>query len=210
MLLYAISGTCSLAPHILLEHIGIPFEVKLLDRDSGENKDAAYLAVNPKGKVPALAVDGAVILENVAIQMYLADRFAGLLLAPTNPFQRAHWMAALTWMSNTVHPNFRRYRRPEYFTSDEKARTNVSVSGKKDFIESMQDLDHRLNEQRWLLGDQFSTADVYAHVFHLWALGAKFPIEQLNNLRRHGQAVMGMSATLRAFKREGISTNLFD
>ena len=210
MLLYSISGTCSLAPHILLEYIGAPFEVKLLNRDTGENKENAYLAVNPKGRVPALVVDGTVILENVAIQLYFAERFTELSLAPINLFQRARWMAALTWMSNTVHLNFRQYRRPEYYTPDENARPGVSARGRQDFVHSMVELDDQLKDRRWLLGDEFSTADAYAHVFHLWGLGAKFPIRHLRNLHEHGRAMMAIPATRRAFEREGVLTDIFD
>ena len=210
MLLYSIAGTCSLAPHILLEHIGAPFEVRLLDRSRGENKEGTYLAISPKGRVPALVVDDGVILENVAIQMYLADRFGEVALAPTDPFQRAHWMAALTWMSNSVHPSFRQYRRPELYAQDESARPSVSAAGRDGFIHAMEELDRRLEGRRWLAGDEFSTADAYAHVFHLWGLQATFSIPPLQNLRRHGQAVMAMPATRRAFEREGVATTVFD
>ncbi|WP_428392785.1 glutathione S-transferase family protein [Lichenicoccus sp.] len=210
MLLYSISGTCSLAPHILLEYIGAPFEVKLLNRETGENKENAYLAVNPKGRVPALVVDGTVILENVAIQLYLAERFAERSLAPIDLLQRARWMAALTWMSNSVHLNFRQYRRPEYYTPDENARAAVSARGRQDFIRALEDLDDQLKDGQWLLGDEFSTADAYAHVFHLWGLGAKFPIQHLRNLHEHGQAMMAIPATRRAFEREGVLATIFD
>ena len=210
MILYCIAGTCSLAPHILLEHVGEPFLLKLLDRGRAENKSEAYLAINPKGAVPALVVDGDVILENVAIQMYLADRFAALSLAPTEPFQRARWMAALTWMSNTVHLNFRHYRRPEFYTADEAARSGISAAGKDAFIKSLEEMDQRLQGRPWLLGNDFSTADIYAHVFHTWGATGDFPIRHLKNLRRHGHAVMTMPAARRAFEREGIPTSFFD
>ena len=52
MELFCIAGTCSLAPHILLEEIGEPFTIKLLDRGASEQKAPAYLAINPTGKSP--------------------------------------------------------------------------------------------------------------------------------------------------------------
>ena len=109
--LYAISGTCSLAPHILLEMIGEPFEIKLLDRANAEQKSPEYLKINPRGRVPALQADDVVILENVAIQYYLAIRFEDLHLAPNDPMERIRWLTFLAWCSNSVHVSFRRFRR---------------------------------------------------------------------------------------------------
>ena len=106
MELFCIAGTCSLAPHILLEEIGEPFTVKLLDRSASEQKAPAYLAINPSGKVPALRIDGRVITENVAIQAYLADRFPALGLAPVEPIARGQWLSYLAWLGGSVHEYF--------------------------------------------------------------------------------------------------------
>jgi glutathione S-transferase len=68
--------------HWLLEELGAPYEMRLLDFDKREHKAPAYLAINPMGKVPAIVHRGVVITETAAICVYLADEFAAAGLAP--------------------------------------------------------------------------------------------------------------------------------
>lgn len=208
MELFCIAGTCSLAPHILLEEIGEPFTVKLLDRGANEQKTPEYLAINPNGKVPALRVDGRVITENVGIQAYLADRFPERGLAPVDPIERGQWLGYLAWLGGTVHDYFRRFRRPEQFSEDPAAHADISAAGQANFLKALAQIDDRLSNQEWIFGEQFTTADIYAHVFHSWARLMDFPISDLTNLKRHGDAIMRRPSAQAAFKREGISLDL--
>ena len=73
--LYFSPGACSLAPHIVLEELGIAYEPVLVSLKDGENKKADYLKINPKARVPALNVDGKVLTENVAILTYLGGGY---------------------------------------------------------------------------------------------------------------------------------------
>jgi glutathione S-transferase len=189
---------------MLLEIAGVPFELKLLDRDIGEQKSVEYRAINPRGKVPALRVDEKVVVENVSIQYYIADRFKHLDLAPTDMQGRLKWLSFLTWCSNEVHPSFRRFRRPEMFVGSKSAQADLSATGRKAFLISLREIDDRLVSKKWLFGDQFTTADAYIHVFNLWCNLMRFPTDDLPELRRHGKAMMEISAVARAFEREEI------
>src|ERR1700737_3247908 len=75
LILYYWPGASSVVPHIVLEEIGAPCERQVVNLAQGEHKSGAYLKINPHGKGPALAVDGMVLTENVAILTYLAKRF---------------------------------------------------------------------------------------------------------------------------------------
>lgn len=75
-------GGSSLVPHIVLEEIGASYERKLVNLAKGEHKGARYLKINPRGKVPALSIDGSVLTENVAILTYLARQFPAAHLLP--------------------------------------------------------------------------------------------------------------------------------
>ncbi|HEY2747048.1 MAG TPA: glutathione S-transferase, partial [Polyangia bacterium] len=105
--LYFSNGSCSLASHIALEEANAAFETQRINLREKEQKTPAYLAVNPKGKVPALAVDGAVLTENPAIISYVADTHpdAKLLAAP-GELARAKAQEWLAWCSSTVHISF--------------------------------------------------------------------------------------------------------
>ena len=210
MKLFALSGTCSLAPHILLRLVGAPFELVLLNRAAGELKAPGYLAINPRGKVPALEVGGRVIVENVAIQFYLATCFREHNLAPPDLIGRANWLSFLTWCSSSVHPSFRRFMRPELYTPDEEAWPSLREAGRQEFLSALNEMDARLAASAWMLGDAFSTADAYGHVFHLWARRMEFEIDHLNNLKRHGRAMIGLPAVQEAFQDEMLPQSLFD
>jgi glutathione S-transferase len=96
MTLYFSPGACSLASHIGLEETGAPYEAKPTLLAKQQQKTEAYLKINPRGKVPALSVDGKVLVENTAILTYLAKRFPEKKLMPADPLEdRASLVPAL-------------------------------------------------------------------------------------------------------------------
>jgi glutathione S-transferase len=80
--LYYFPGNASLTPHILLNEIGTSFELALVDRSSDAQRSAAYLRLNPNGRIPTLVDDDLVIYETAAIVLHLVDRFPEANLAP--------------------------------------------------------------------------------------------------------------------------------
>ncbi|HSE87766.1 MAG TPA: glutathione S-transferase N-terminal domain-containing protein, partial [Candidatus Binatia bacterium] len=87
--LYFSPGACSLASHIGLEETGAPYEAKPILLAKQQQRTEAYLKINPRGKVPALSVDGKILVENTAILTYLARRFPEKKLMPTDPGEEA-------------------------------------------------------------------------------------------------------------------------
>src|SRR6476659_3180748 len=73
LILYYAPNACSIAPHIALEEIGVPFETRRIDLAKGEQTSEAFLRVNPMGRVPALVIDGAVVTELPALLTYIAN-----------------------------------------------------------------------------------------------------------------------------------------
>src|SRR3954464_5564531 len=101
--LYYSPGSCSLAPHIVLNEIGQPFELRKFATAERANYSAEYLAVNPKGRIPALLIDGFVLTENPAILAFLGRRFPAAGLHPADGSQQeARCLESLAWSSNTV------------------------------------------------------------------------------------------------------------
>ena len=105
MLLYYAPGSCSLASHIALEEAGADYETVRMDLGAGDQRRAEYLALNPLGRVPALAIDGAVLTENAAILAFIAQRFPDAGLAPiSDPLAFARVQGFNAFLASTVHP----------------------------------------------------------------------------------------------------------
>jgi glutathione S-transferase len=156
--LYFSNGSCSLASHIALEEANAAFETQRINLREKEQKTPAYLAVNPKGKVPALAVDGAVLTENPAIISYVADTHpdAKLLAAP-GELARAKAQEWLAWCSSTVHISF-----GPLFRDKDNAEQKQVVQENLDRYDAW-------TQGTYVLGESFSAADCYTLVFTGWA-----------------------------------------
>ncbi|MBB4348332.1 glutathione S-transferase [Rhizobium cellulosilyticum] len=101
---YFSPGSCALASHIALAESGLPYQVKKLNFAEGEQRSEAYLAINPKGRVPALVTDKGVVTETVAILGYIAQAAPEARLAPlADPFLFAKMQAFNAYMASTVH-----------------------------------------------------------------------------------------------------------
>jgi glutathione S-transferase len=104
LILYYWPGASSVIPPIVLEEIGAPYERQLVNLAKGEHKADAYLKINPRGKVPALTVDGNVLTENVAILTYLAKQFPEARLLPQGTIEESRCISTMAWFASTVHP----------------------------------------------------------------------------------------------------------
>src|SRR5262249_15920135 len=133
LILYYWPGASSVVPHIVLEEIGAPYELQLVDFARGEHKSASYFKINPHGKVPALAVDGMVLTENVAILTYLAKQFPQARLLPQNIIDEARCISMMSWFARTVHPTFARIIRPERFVDDTAAHVSLRDTARSVF-----------------------------------------------------------------------------
>lgn len=179
--LYFSPGACSMASHIALEEVGATYEEKPTLLAKGEQKTESYLKVNPRGKVPALSVDGHIITENAAILTYLARRHPEKNLLPADPIGEAHCIGAMAWFSNTVHPSYQRYVRSERFAEGEAAQASVKEMAKKSFWDNCREIDALLGGKEWMMGKQYTVADPYGLVFYGWGVRAGLPMGELKN-----------------------------
>src|SRR5246500_2658276 len=102
--LYYAPGTCALATHIALEEAGAPYEAVLVDFRSQSQRSPEYLAVNPKGRVPALVTENGTLTETPALLLFVAQRFPQAELAPlADPFALAQVQEFNSYLCSTVH-----------------------------------------------------------------------------------------------------------
>lgn len=185
MKLYYSNGSCSLAAMIALEEAGARYESQRLNLREGEQKRPEYLAINPKGAVPTLVVDGGVITENPAVISYVADTHPDAkLLAPPGDLARAKAQEWLAWCASKVHRDFG----PLFKDKNNEEQRKVT----------QQNLDRY---EEWLkgpyvLGDTFSAADCYTLVFTLWATMMGFTLGP--KMRASAKALLQRPAVQRA------------
>jgi glutathione S-transferase len=178
--LYFSPGACSLASHIGLEETGAPYEAKPILLAKGQQRTEAYQKINPRGKVPALSVDGKILVENTAILTYLARRFPEKKLMPTDPAEEARCIGTMCWFSSIVHPSYQRVNRPERFAEAEVAHAAVKENGRKSFWANCQEIDSMFQGKEWIMGSDYTLVDPYALVFYGWGVRGGFPMKELS------------------------------
>lgn len=201
--LYFSPGACSMASHIGLEETGAPYEEKPVIIGKGEQKTEAYLKINPRGKVPALSVDGRIITENTAILTYLARRFPEKNLIPSDPVGEAHCIGAMAWFSNTLHPAYRHYFRPEAFVEGAAAQASLKESGRKAYWNACAEIDALLAGKTWMMGTQYTVADPYGLVFYSWGVRGNLPMQELAHYTAWKSRMLERPAVRKILEREG-------
>lgn len=170
MKLYYVPETRSSRPRWLLEEIGAPYEIVRLDVAAKENRKAEYLALNPLGHVPTLVDGNVVIYETLAICLYLGDRFRDKRLAPAPDSALRgiylQWMAfsvvSVERTNEQVEDHVRRL--PE---ADRQPR--LADAARTRFAELARVVTTALGERDFLVGDDFSAADVMMASAFAWA-----------------------------------------
>ncbi len=203
-------GACSLASHVVLEELGVRYEGVRVTIAEGLNRKPEYLAVNPRGRVPALAIRDAagerVLTESIAILTYLARTHPDLSLLPTEPEAFARALEWMGWLGSTLHQTgARAVFRAERMVNDAAAAATVAERGRETFGEGLADIESRLRGKTWALGDHYSVVDAYLLVFFRWGNRMKFPVRtSFPEYTRIMDAVRARPAAQRAVEQEGI------
>ena len=176
-------SNASMIPHILLEELGIPFELVLVDRGQNLHKSADYLKLNPNGKIPTLVQTSPgqsdlVLYESAAICLHLSDTHPQAGLAPeVGSNARAHCYKWLLWLSSTFQPDIMMYYYPERYvvSGDAQVVKEVSQQAEHRIAGHLAQLDGELVRVAalvasgpWLLGQQFSILDPYLFTLCRW------------------------------------------
>lgn len=195
--------TCARVTAIALEEAGIPFETRLVRFLKGEHKSPAFRRFNPKGKVPALEIDGDVLTENVAILTYLDERFPGARLMPRahSAADRAHRLADLCFCSATLHPLVTRIRMPMFFAGPDNAAI-VKHTAEKAMDEYFQLIEDRLAAGSWWYGGDWSAMDGYLYWVFWRVEGAGYDVSRYPRFAAHARAMEARPAVQRAVARE--------
>jgi glutathione S-transferase len=203
-------GAVSLACLIALEETGAEFEAICVSIAEGAHTHPSYLAVNPRGLVPALEVDGRVVTETPAILTLIGQLHCESGLFPSDDlFAGARVLELLSFFASSVHPGFARLFRaarsdwgsalPEAMVAEDRAILRRFFG----------DIDALLSPGPWLLGDLYSVADGYPLTFLRWARRQGFETARCPAWTAHARRMLNRPAVRRAIAREGLDASEF-
>jgi glutathione S-transferase len=199
MKLYYMPGACSLAPHIALREAGLRFDFEKVERDKKTESGEDYLAINPKGSVPAMKLDnGEVLTEAGVIQQYIADQAPAKNLAPAagtpKRYRLQEW---LNYIASEVHKGIGQLFNPA-MTEDYKAAVKKGLATRQ-----LPFLERSLAGKEFLLGS-FSVADGYLFTVLRWTDVHKIDVSGYPNITGFMKRVAGRPAVQEAMKAEGL------
>ncbi|MEN3278722.1 MAG: glutathione S-transferase [Massilia sp.] len=199
MKLYFSPGACSLSPHIVLLEAGLAFTTERVDlREKRTAGGEDFRAINPKGYVPALALDdGTLLTEGPAIVQYLADLApaAGLLPAVGN-VERYKVIGWLNYISTELHKNFSPLFNPAA-SEDMRAHARKMLSLRLDYVA-------RQLQEREFLGTRFSVADAYLFTVLGWADRVQVSLAEWPVLEAYRARIAQRPAVVQAMRAEGL------
>ena len=199
--LFLFPGACSRVSLTALEQTGAAYETVMIDLMQGEHTRPDYRATNPRGKVPALLVDGKLLSENAAILRWLDRTYpaAGLFPQPADEWDAAQQLSDLFWVSSVWHPYVRANKMPSRWTTGDPA--PVRERGIELLTPCVAQLEERLGAAEWWY-DSWSILDVYFYWAYTTAEEGLFDLSPYPAIARHRAAVEALPAFQRALARE--------
>ena len=195
--LFTATGSCSRASHIALEESGLDFEVRLLDFSKSEQRQPDYLAINPKGRVPALATDQGVLTESPAILAHIAALAPAGLLAPTDPFAFARMQAFNLYLATTVHVAHAHGRRASRWSDDAAAQATMAAKVTQNMRDGFALIEEGLTGD-WVMGEAYTVADPYLFTFASWLETDGVYIADFPRVQAHFERMQARPAVQRA------------
>lgn len=182
---------CSLASRLALTEAGLEHDIAFVKTWKGEQKSPDYLAINPRGKVPALETADGVVTESAAILSYIADLAPEKALIPADLFGRAQAQSWLSFMGSTLHPALAGVM----FAPAGDVGAAAKAAALDRAVAAFGEIDAQLEGRDFLLG-AFSVCDLYLLVFALWRAGPGLAgaLPAFANLDRLQQSLLGRPA----------------
>lgn len=202
IILFQFPGACSRVTMTALEEIGLDYEDRMVDFRTEAQKKPDYLKLNPKGKVPALSIDGRVRTENAVILYFLHQQYpqAGLLPAGGGDVDAQQALSDLVWCASTIHPIVRQIRNPMKWTLGDV--TGVKADGMEKFKKECTMLSERFSKGGWWYGNTWSIVDVYLCWAYRTCEVGGFPVDDYPALRDHDRRLSERPSFQRALARE--------
>lgn len=200
MKLFYASGACSLSPHIVAHEAGIELRLQKVDlKTKTIATEGDFLAINPKGYVPALELDsGEILTEGPVIVQYLADlKPAAGLAPPAGTLARYRLQEWLTYINSELHKTYSPLFRPDT-PPETRAERQAYLRKRYAYVEG------QLKGRAFLFGETFTVADAYLFTVTNWAARVQFDLAPLSNLKAFQDRVAARPAVKAAMRAEGL------
>ena len=199
--LYYSRASCAYAPHILLHDAGADFTTVEIDFATGEQTSPDFLAINPKGRVPALVTPNGILTENPAILLYIAQTHPETKLAPSEPFALARAQSFNMFLASTVHVAHSHKHRGARWADDPAAQAAMTAKVTENMAMYAGMIEAHYFTGPWVLGEDYSMCDAYLALITRWLAADGVDLADFPNLQAHDalmrtrpsmQAVMGL------------------
>jgi len=198
--LYWCAQTAAFGPQAMLEEIGVEHEIVPVDIYKDEHLTPEYLAMNPAGKVPALAIpDGPVMHEAAAIMLYLAEKHGRTDLAPAvdDPI-RGEFLSIYFYLTSVVQNAHKQFYYPHRFTTDQANTDAVKNQARLNITEEWKVIEKRLNAGGpFVFGDRYTLCDMFAVMLITWNPDTKQLLFDFPGLKRCFETAMDRPAMVK-------------
>ncbi|MBR1228425.1 MULTISPECIES: glutathione S-transferase family protein [unclassified Bradyrhizobium] len=203
--LYFAPGTCALATHIALAEAGADYTAERIDFKTNQQQSPEYLAINPKGRVPALVTDRGVLTENVAMLAYIAQSFPKAKLAPLDdPFAFAQVQAINSYLSSTVHVAHSHKGRGYRWATEESSFADMKKTLPKSMGAVFALLEQKMLKGPWMMGETYTICDPYLFTLTGWLEGDGVDMATLPKVADHFKRMKDRPAVQKAVAEEKV------
>jgi glutathione S-transferase len=203
MKLFHAWGSCSLASLIALEEAGAPYELAVMSTKTGDQRKPDYLAVNPKGRVPALVTERGVLTETPAILAFIAQSFPEAKLAPLDDaFAFAKMQAFNSYLCATVHVAHAHKHRGYRWATQESSFADMRGKVAANETECFRLIETELLAGPWVMGEQFTVADGYLFTMTGWLAGDGVDAGRFPRVQAHFERMRARPSVSKVLARE--------
>ena len=184
--LYYSPSACSMAAHIALQEAGAQYEAIRLDFSSNEQRQAEFLSINPKGRVPALVTDQGVLTENPALLLYISQIYPEAALAPLDsPFDLARVQSFNSYLCSTVHVAHAHKVRGTRWADSPEAIAEMQAKVPETVGACFELIEEEMFAGPWVMGENFSICDIYLFTIAQWLEGDGVDTQKLPAVMEH-------------------------
>ena len=201
--LYYAPGTCALASHIALEEAGAPYKAERLDFRSNQQNSPDYLAINPKGRVPALVTEQGVLTETPAILVFIAQSFPQARLAPfDDAFKLAQVQAFTSYLCSTVHVAHAHKLRGYRWATEESSFADMRRTVPKTMAANFALIERGMIRGPWVMGETYTICDPYLYTIGTWLEGDGVDVSTLPKVMAHRERMLARPAVRKVVEEE--------